>query len=256
MSFESTSTSIKNLSGRDKITLDLLFEMMVCVAQDIQKYNNVTDLSVTPVGDQSVLLKNACNVMQLALSAYTKNKEGMSEYSSSIQERFAIVADDMKKALSEAEELKKRIEDGEAKERELETKRDELELSRGHLLKVGEECDDLQRQIDILSDSALDKKAEEKKKLDAELSQRTIKADNLDKDIGKLRTGNEALKNSINGQMLNYELDKEQVYDVTDIVKQFINYIPTESNGTITFQNSSFLPVPNSVTYAIDLKEV
>ena len=35
------------------------------------------------------------------------------------------------------------------------------------------------------------------KKLDAELSQRTIKADNLDKDIGKLRTGNEALKNSI-----------------------------------------------------------
>ena len=57
MSFERTNTSIKNLSNQEEITLDLLFDMMVCVSQDVMNYNKTTDLSNSAIGDQSILLK-------------------------------------------------------------------------------------------------------------------------------------------------------------------------------------------------------
>ena len=188
MSFERTRNSIDNLSSRDSITLDLLFEMMVCVAQDIMNYNNSTDLSDTPIGDQSVLLKKVYNLMQLTLSAYTKNKEGMSEFGSSIQERYAKLVDDMNSVLSEVAEVKEHIEKAEAKKVELQTKQAELQNLSGHLLTIGEECEALQRQIDILSDSALDEKATEKEKLVADLSERKTKVEALEKEKSELRT--------------------------------------------------------------------
>ena len=187
MSFERTRNSIDNLSSRDSITLDLLFEMMVCVAQDIMNYNNATDLSNTPIGDQSVLLKKVYNLMQLTLSAYTKNKEGMSEFGSSIQERYAKLVDNMSGVLSEVAEVKEHIEKAEAKKVELQTKQAELQNLRGHLLTVGEECEALQRQIDVLSDSALDEKAiamiQQK-----EAEEKKAKADLLEKEKSELRT--------------------------------------------------------------------
>lgn len=188
MSFERTRNSIDNLSSRDSITLDLLFEMMVCVAQDIMNYNNATDLSDTPIGDQSVLLKKVYNLMQLTLSAYTKNKEGMSEFGSSIQERYAKLVDNMNGVLSEVAEVKEHIEKAEAKKVELQTKQAELQNLRGHLLTVGEECEALQRQIDVLSDSALDEKAKEKEELEVKLSEKKAKADLLEKEKSELRT--------------------------------------------------------------------
>lgn len=188
MSFERTSTSIKNLSNQEEITLDLLFDMMVCVSQDVMNYNNTTDLSDTPIGDQSVLLKKVYNLMQLTLSAYTKNKEGMSEFGASIQERYAKLVDDMNSVLSEVAEVKEHIEKAEAKKRELQTKQAELQESRGHLLTVGEDCEALQRQIDVLSDSALDEKAKEKEKLEVDLSERKTRADVLEKEKSELRT--------------------------------------------------------------------
>lgn len=69
----------------------------------------------------------------------------------------------------------------------------------------------------------------------------------------------QSFKNAVSTVMLYYELETERVFDVTDIVKNFVKYIPVENGGTITFhqQNDSLhLPVPNSETYAIKLSEV
>lgn len=193
MSFERTSKSIENLTGHEEITLDLLFDMMVKVAQDVMEYNKTTDLSNTPIGDQSKLLKKVCNLMELTLSAYTKNKEGMSEFSSSTQEKYSKLADDMDIVLSEVAEVKDLIEKAEVQKKELQKKQADLRKSRGDLLTVGKDCKVLQRQIDVLSDSALDEKAKEKENLAADLSERKASMDELETEISKLRKENEKI---------------------------------------------------------------
>ena len=87
MSFERTAGSIKNLDGSDKITLDLMCEMLVCVVRDVREYNGVADLRDSGVADSSLLVKKAYNLMQALLPVCQTQREGRSELSEGWQDR-------------------------------------------------------------------------------------------------------------------------------------------------------------------------
>ena len=73
MSFERTAGSIENLSGMDKIGLDLMFEMLVCVVQDVREYNGVANLQESGVSEPGLLIKKAYNLMQALLPIFKEN---------------------------------------------------------------------------------------------------------------------------------------------------------------------------------------
>lgn len=72
---------------------------------------------------------------------------------------------------------------------------------------------------------------------------------------------NTEFKQAMQGVMLYYELDEEQIIDISDIIDStFQEPIEVEAGGTLTFQNSNGdgyrLPVPNEEEYIVSLAEV
>lgn len=197
MSFDRISNSIENLSAQETITLDLLFDMMVCVSQDVMAHNKISDLSDTPVGEQSVLLKKVYNLMNITLAIYNKNKEGISSFGSSIQDRYIKLVDEMNGVLSEIKKVNQEVKNAENKEEELKTESEKLQIFRGHLLEVFDECEKLQKQIDLLSDPILDEKEKEKVRLETELNIRKETSNSLDESLRVIREEFEELMQRI-----------------------------------------------------------
>lgn len=197
MSFESTKRSIENLSEREVITLDLLFDMLVRVSMDVMEHNNTGDLCDVAIEDYDEFLINVYNLTQITNSLCTKNKEAFLDIDSFTQKEYEEMVETMNGILIDLSSIKEKIENSRAKKRELQAKQLELQDSRGHLLTIGEDCEALQRQIDVLSDSALDEKAKEKENLEADLSERKTRADGLEKEKSELRAQIETIKNAI-----------------------------------------------------------
>lgn len=65
-----------------------------------------------------------------------------------------------------------------------------------------------------------------------------------------------AFKAAMSGVMLYYELAEPIITDITDIMTLDFDAIPVEAGGTVTFENSALLAVPNSLEYAVSLAEV
>lgn len=187
MSFESTKRSIENLSKREVITLDLLFDMLVRVSMDVMEHNNTGDLCDVAINDYDEFLINVYNLTQITNSLCTKNKEAFLDIDSFTQKEYEEMVETMNGLLTDLSGIKEKIENSRAKKRELQAKQLKLQESRGHLLTIDEDCEALQRQIDVLSDSALDEKAKEKEKLEVDLSERKTRADVLEKEKSELR---------------------------------------------------------------------
>lgn len=216
MSFESTKRSIENLSKREIITLDLLFDMLVRVSMDVMEYNNTNDLCNTPIDDCDELLVNVYNLTQIMMLLCTENKGRFSEVDSFTQKEYEELFNEMNDVLSELSGTKEKIEKVREKKRELRIKQSELQESRGHLLTASEDCESLQRQIDELSDSVLDEKAKEKELLENDLSQRKLNAETLEKEKSELQAevdkASEQIQ-SIKNFILTLQKEKEELCD-------------------------------------------
>ncbi|MBQ4563985.1 MAG: hypothetical protein IJA58_05845 [Lachnospiraceae bacterium] len=175
MSFERTKGSITNLSGT-KVSVDALLDMLVCVTRDVYENNQVTNVSAMAVDDQSAMLKKLYNLLKLLLTVYEDNQSGVSQFGDRIRNDFARITGSLAENEELIESLVKEIEQNEAYERELRDSHKEVELRRGHLLNVKNECDELTRKIDELNDSKLDEMAETRDELKAELTVREEKA--------------------------------------------------------------------------------
>ena len=175
MSFESTKRSIENLSKREVITLDLLFDMLVRVSMDVMEHNNTGDLCDVAINDYDDFLINVYNLMQITNSLCAKNKEAFLDIDSLTQKEYEEMVETMNGLLTDLSGIKEKIENSRAKKRELQAEQLKLQESRGYLLTIDEDCEALQRQIDVLSDSALHEKAKEKEELEVKLSEKKAK---------------------------------------------------------------------------------
>lgn len=231
MSFKRTNNSIQSLSSHDIITLDLLFDMMICVSKDIVEHNNTTGISKIPAGNKRNLLLSVSNVMRMVMQAYENNKDGTLELEISTQRRLEKLINDVNNIIPEIEKTNKKLEEEKLKEEDLTAKQAELQISRGHLLTLQEKCEELQRQIDILSDSELDKKAEEKRVLENDLSQRKTEDNKLNKEISKLQEVIRSQKESIQmaqTEKQKLEEDKETLIANNKELKQEIEKLKSE----------------------------
>lgn len=186
MSFERTKGSITSLSGGN-ISADDLLDMLVCVTRDVYDANKVTNPAALRVNDQTVLLKKMYNLIKMILVIYNGSKEGISQFSQKIRSDYAQAIESLtanEAMLSDIEERISREEQTRAALREM---LEDVEVSRGHLQAVKEECDAIQTKIDRLSDPALDKMAAKKSAMEAELLKRQAQAAALTKDQAKLQ---------------------------------------------------------------------
>ena len=207
MSFERTRGCIENLSGQEKIALDEMLDMLVCVTQDVLAYNNEADVRDLSVSNQSLLLKKEYNLMQMLVLIDRENRSGLAEFGKGIQERYRNYIAEIEQI--EAELLEK-IALAEEKEAELKSRNDKLVEERGHLLTVEEECEKLHKQIETLSDTCLDKLAEEKLQLEEELKQREEKRIELEAELTAMVNVCTSIKNDTFLQEALYQTSKGQ----------------------------------------------
>lgn len=69
----------------------------------------------------------------------------------------------------------------------------------------------------------------------------------------------QSFKQAMQGVSLYYELATDQIYDVTDILKDFDTNIDVESGGTLTFHNKNegyHIPIPNREEFVVKISEV
>ena len=226
MSFERTKGSIANLSNGTEVSLDSLLDMLVCAAQDVMEHNRTSDLATVNVGDRGVLLKKEYNLLQMLLSIYEANKSGLSEFSASIQDKYGRLVAELNDVLSEISESKNAIEKAESKGDELQRKYDELHKTRAHLLTIGEECERIQRQIDVLSDPALDEMERKKAEMQLDLSQRKGKVEKIETE-----------KDEIQKQLDNVALRTQELKELIEKLQTMTEQKQDEENELLREKN-------------------
>ncbi|HCS73580.1 MAG TPA: hypothetical protein DIW17_06880 [Clostridiales bacterium] len=187
MSFERTKGSMASLSNQTEISFDSMLDMLVCVSQDVFEHNGVNDARDIPVGDQTLLLRKEYSLVRMLLFSYESNKNALSEFGSSLRERYIQAVRELENVLVDISSIKVDVEKEENKRNELSRKQKELNYERGHLLHVKEDCDELQRQIDILNDPELDAMAEAKEKMQNELAERKAKHQELSEQQAEIQ---------------------------------------------------------------------
>ena len=238
MSFERTAGSIKNLDGSDKITLDLMCEMLVCVVRDVREYNGVADLRDSGVADSSLLVKKAYNLMQALLPVCQTKQEGLSELSEVWQDRYKKAVSEMESIADEFADVQAEAEKTEKAEKDLQNKYTELSAARSGLLNAAEECDRLRAQIDRLNDAKLDEIAAEKDRLEADVKERqeekarlesTKKAlleesKSLESECADLKESADALRDSISS----LKKQKNAAIDESRVLKEKVEKLEKE----------------------------
>ena len=209
MSFERTKGSITNLSGGN-ISADDLLDMLVCVTRDVYDENKVTNVAALQVNDQSVLLKKMYNLIKMILVIYDGNKEGVIQFSERIRNEYSQSVESLAMYDSILAGIMDDISREEQKRSELQAVLADVEARRGHLLTVKEECDAIQQRIDQLNDTALDEMAAKKVTMEAELSQRTARAEELAAEQAQLQSELEALEERLTALTASLEAVREQ----------------------------------------------
>lgn len=193
MSFERTKGSIINLSGGN-ISADDLLDMLVCVARDVYDENQVTNPAALPVKDQSILLKKMYNLIKMILVIYEGNQDGVAQFSARIRGEYSQAVERLAVNDSVLSGILEDISREEQKRGELQDLLADVQARRGHLLSVKEECDAIQERIDRLNDEALDEMVSRKAEMEAELAQRSARAEALSGEHAALRANLDALE--------------------------------------------------------------
>ena len=191
MSFERTAGSIANLSGVEKIGLDSMLEMIVCVIQDVREHNGVVNLQELGVSEPDLFIKKAYNLMQALLPICKGNQEGLSELSSIWQERYKQAVADLDDIMLEFSGVAADMEKTEALHLELEKKQIMLREEKAHLINVVGECEKFREEIAALSDVKLEEMAAEREQLEEVVRIRREKKEEIVK-------GKEALQKELN----------------------------------------------------------
>ena len=203
MGFDRTQGSIKTLSAQRAITADQLLDMMVNVALDVRDYNGIKSIADIPVSEDAEQVENLVDcyysLTDMLLRLWNQNK-------SRIREHDAEVLDDMKETENELQEIQpqisevnRQIDEAKAKKSELDKQYEELYAVRGALLDVEKKCEEIQGQIDKLSDPVLDTMEQKRVDLEKELGERRAVADRIEGECAAVRRETEECEERVNG---------------------------------------------------------
>ncbi len=226
MAFQRTEASIRGImnSGVNVVGADIMLGMLVDLVKDIQDYNE----NNLDVKDNVTFAKNISALMDYLMKLYQDNEQALKDLHKMMLEKLNSLGDEVMKAEKELEATIKAIDDNETVNEKLKEKLQELQQSRGHLLDLKKNYEELKVAIAELSDEKLDRLADEKnkleeelkdrkarkQKLELELSQHWANLEELEKDYSKATEENNELSNRIaalNDDLHNKEEEKKQL---------------------------------------------
>ena len=180
MSFIGTEGSIKNLSSKQRISMEDLFEMLLVVTTDIMDHNKVEEISDVEVDDAHRFVLNSLALGEMFAEALDLNKNLIANESHTAQDKYRDFINQFNDLVQAVKDVRNDIEKAESKREELAQKQKDLEIERGPLVKIVEECDQIQSRIDFLSDPVLDNAEKTRDQLQTELQQRQNSFDALE----------------------------------------------------------------------------
>lgn len=199
MGFNRTQGSIASLSSKSVITADQLLDMMVCVVQDVMEYDGIKTVADIPTGDEVLLVKKHYNLADMLLTLSRKNQSGIQELSAGIQEKIKKTVNELQEIQPQISEVNRQIEESETQKSELDKQYKELYAVRGVLLEAEKKCEEIQGQIDKLSDPALDEMEQQRVGLEKELEERKATADRIEGECAVVRRETEECEERVSG---------------------------------------------------------
>jgi len=192
MSFDSTKNSISTLSSGNSIAIDEMLEMFESVLDDVCEFNNNDDVSSFSITDQKNLLQRFRSLMSIFITVYKDNKAGISEFSSTLQEKFKqleseynTIEPELSKIVADVEELKR-------KESAIKICHDECMAKSAELVTIDAHCKQMQTEIDSMSDLDLETLKQTEASLTTELQTRRSQKEMWD---DKIRNARQTIEN-------------------------------------------------------------
>lgn len=208
MAFDTMRNNLKLLEGNEPISIDALLESIMVLVEEAKDENESLSVQAFSLTDGDNYIVNLYRLLSFLSKEYLANSKATADMMVSYG-----------KYIKEADTTIKELNSSIAKERDIvEDKRkksEQLESERGHLLSLADENEELQKKIDKLSDPYLDSLDQVNKELQANLTKREereeeIKKDNetLSDDINKIQKSIDTLE--LDGQRLNQEKEKKE----------------------------------------------
>lgn len=188
MSFDRTIAGIDSIKQRSSISVDELYDIIVCVLEDVYEIGGVEGISQLPINNEELYARKMNRIASALSNSFEENREALQTLRENLKERCnshneAILSIQSELAAVSSDILKA----NEIKE-ELERQQRKLNEERGYLLTIADENERLKKEIERLSDPALDKMSEENRALKGEAEERQRKETELQAEKGKLVT--------------------------------------------------------------------
>lgn len=169
MSFATTRNNINNIEKMSSISSDDMLTVMEDIYKDVLKHNGAEKVEDILPSDADKLLLKEYALLNILLPIYNGHRDKIAEKPEVIRNRYIKAADETEKIVTEIAKVKEDIENAQKKEEELKEKKSKLDLERAELLRMKEECEELQEQIRVLEDTNLEQLPHEKEKLERDL---------------------------------------------------------------------------------------
>ena len=207
MEFKKTEGSIVSLENRTSISIDEMLGIVVCVVSDCYKNLDIKDVTDMSITDPKQMVLNLNAVATMLLRAANSNADAFNELKSTMSQKIIGTVQQLAVVESQYSNVSVDVTDLISKESTLKKKVDDLAAIEKEYRRLVEECDSLQKKINLLSDIKLDEIRQRRDSLSAEVAKRQGQRDGLSKEI-------EGLEQSLNGLNTGIQEDKVQIESI------------------------------------------
>ena len=193
MSFEFVKNYINSIETQEEISLDSLFGLFVAAI------NDVGDVYSANIGNTEEYVINLIPVVELmnhSMDPSNSRAVNLSKVDSMLVDGLKELTQELKQTQEKLITIRDNTKEKENERAKLETESQMLNAERGHLLKVQEECEQLQKEIDRLNDPYLDELVQKKSTLVSNLIPLQKKEKELLNDIDEKENEYQKVKKS------------------------------------------------------------
>lgn len=197
MSFDRTVAGIESIKQQGTISVDGLYDIIVCVLEDAYELGNVDGITELSILDEELYARKMNRIISALVSSYGERKDGLKSLRENLKERCETHNEAINSIQSELAVINTEIEAANENNKELEKNKNDLQIKRGHLLDAKAKNEELKNEIARLSDPNLDKLASENETLQGEVRSRKEKEDELKKKRDSINDEINTINNSI-----------------------------------------------------------
>lgn len=188
MSFDRTIAGIDSIKQQGSISVDEVYDIIVCVLEDAYEIGGTEGIAELPVNDEELYARKMNRIASALSNSFEEKRASLQALRENLKERCNAHNETILSIQSELADVNTDILKASEVKTELEQQQRKLHAERGHLLTIDEENEKLKEEIERLSDPNLDKMAIENESLKSEVSKRREKESELQTEKKKLAT--------------------------------------------------------------------